>query len=148
VCECISKKPDRSQPNPSSSNYRVFIEGLGAWQLIRTRVDDGAEYLLFRRGGISGTHRSVENDAQDYTRAVMQHHERLLKLNMGLAGNDAQEMARLEATGAAIKAKYAPGRVPSAVGSAFDKRVRALSSEIVAPARKGGWWMCSPNQPR
>lgn len=80
----------------------------------------------------------VEGDAQEYTRLVMQHDELLFKFNMHRVGNQAQqEMRRLEAAGAAIKSKYSSGRVAAAASSAFQKRVRDLSTEVIAPARKG-----------
>jgi hypothetical protein len=81
---------------------------------------------------------SVEQDAQEYTRLAMRHDQLLLKLNMKrISDAELGEMDRLKANGEQIKAKYAAGRVSAPIAAAFAKRLKELSDEIIAPARKG-----------
>ena len=80
---------------------------------------------------------SVEGDAQEYTRLVMQHDHLLLKTNMHRASAaEQEEMVRAGVSAEAIKAKYKPGRVQAAVAAAFSRRILELSREVIAPAVK------------
>ncbi|HEY1334532.1 MAG TPA: hypothetical protein VGF31_09775, partial [Myxococcaceae bacterium] len=79
----------------------------------------------------------VEADAREYTRLAMRHDQLLLKFNMHQASAAEQaEMERARASGEAIKAKYAPGRVTAATSAAFSRRLQELSREVIAPAAR------------
>ena len=80
---------------------------------------------------------AVEADAQEYTRLAMRHDQLLLKANLRqISPAEQEEMRRLGASGEAIKARYAPGRVAPALAAGFSKRLQELSREVIAPARK------------
>lgn len=80
----------------------------------------------------------VEQDAQEYTRLAMEHDSRLLKLNLRRISEAEQaEMPQIRAQGDAIKRKYAPGGPLSKHAAQFEKRLKELSEQVIAPAVKG-----------
>ncbi len=80
---------------------------------------------------------SVEDDAQEFTRLVLRHDRLVLKNNMDRTMSPAElaEMGRLRAALEKIKTAYTSGALRSS-SAAYQKRVKELSVEVVAPAVK------------
>jgi len=80
---------------------------------------------------------SVEADAQNYTQLVMSHDQLVLKYNMKrISKAEIAELDRLKLKLDEARARYALDRVSRSVAAEYDKRVKELSVEVVAPAVK------------
>lgn len=81
--------------------------------------------------------KAVEDDAQTYTRLVLQHDELVFKESMQkISASERTQMPALSGQGAEIKKKYAAGGLSVARSAEFQKRLTELSQEIVQPAVK------------
>ncbi len=85
--------------------------------------------------------KSVEDDAQEYTRILIRRDELLHRHNTQktakkLTDAERQEIAQLRTQGVEIKQKYAPGGPSQRQSAAFEKRLAELNVEKVAPAKQ------------
>ena len=81
--------------------------------------------------------KSVEDDAQEYTRISIRQDELLHRQNTKkITDAERQEMPQLRVQGTGIRQKYAPGGASQRQSAAFEKRLAELNVEKVAPAKQ------------